>query len=668
MIRPPQPANWVPPAGLLLVGWIIWGMTYGVWWLAVPAGLLSEAYRYMQQRWTFDESDYVKIWNACMIFTLGVLSYNLLTVGLDQTFYLALKWMPALFLPFALSQFYGEQGPIPLLTVAVLGRRRRRLEEATGRDLPPQRYVHLGYPMLALILMSAGARATLLKSYSVILIGIIGIAIWNNRDRLTKRPVLAMFALLLAGGMAVVSGLTIRYYGRLLQSYSSRSNFQHIPPDPSWTHTRIGQIGQLKESHVIQWVLKSNAKTVPRYIREASYLEYGAGNWYNQTLNSFSRIEGGPTWELNTQPGDRTITLTGRTPAEVAILPMPYAVSSVANLQADAIRTNFLGAVQGVELPATIRYEVRHHADKVIDSPATPTDLTLDRFLFSSPRVLGLVDSIWQPEDLPEERLRKIVSFFNRDFYYTMYQPNRGGKGPHPGRALIRFLTESRAGHCEYYATATTMLLRHAGIPARYTVGYHVSEWDGAREAFNLRARHRHAWCQAWINGQWTVIDTTPGTWLQQEQEKQPAWQPLRDTFSRLFVAITLWQASPNGRLVTILAASLLGILLCVFLFVRIILGRRSTSGNESTQQPDWPGQDSEFFAVLAEVDRSSPPDSEDWLESFDEGLRLHQAYRFDPKGLAPKLRNRLRDVSTHCVRQLKEIQIHQKNTVNKEP
>ena len=33
---------------------------------------------------------------------------------------------------------------------------------------------------------------------------------------------------------------------------------------------------------------------------------------------------------------------------------------------------------------------------------------------------------------------------------------------------LADFLLRTRSGHCEYYATATVLLLRAAGIPARY--------------------------------------------------------------------------------------------------------------------------------------------------------------------------------------------------------
>jgi transglutaminase-like putative cysteine protease len=44
---------------------------------------------------------------------------------------------------------------------------------------------------------------------------------------------------------------------------------------------------------------------------------------------------------------------------------------------------------------------------------------------------------------------------------------------------LARFLLRTRSGHCEYFATATVLLLRQLGIPARYAVGYAVHEASG---------------------------------------------------------------------------------------------------------------------------------------------------------------------------------------------
>ena len=82
----------------------------------------------------------------------------------------------------------------------------------------------------------------------------------------------------------------------------------------------------------------------------------------------------------------------------------------------------------------------------------------------------------------------------------------------------------SRAGHCEYFATATVLALRAAGIPARYATGYAVQDWGELEKAYVVRRRHAHAWALAYVDGAWEVVDTTPASWLPLESANPPWW------------------------------------------------------------------------------------------------------------------------------------------------
>jgi DNA-3-methyladenine glycosylase II len=63
------------------------------------------------------------------------------------------------------------------------------------------------------------------------------------------------------------------------------------------------------------------------------------------------------------------------------------------------------------------------------------------------------------------------------------------------------------------------LLLRQAGIPARYVVGYSAQEFSALEKAFLVRNRHAHAWAVALVDGHWVTVDTTPATWAEQEAE-----------------------------------------------------------------------------------------------------------------------------------------------------
>lgn len=72
------------------------------------------------------------------------------------------------------------------------------------------------------------------------------------------------------------------------------------------------------------------------------------------------------------------------------------------------------------------------------------------------------------------------------------------------------FLNESRQGYCMHYATAATLLLRTAGIPARYVSGY-VADVPHTGEA-EVTDHAAHAWVEIFREGLgWMPLEVTPG-------------------------------------------------------------------------------------------------------------------------------------------------------------
>ena len=72
------------------------------------------------------------------------------------------------------------------------------------------------------------------------------------------------------------------------------------------------------------------------------------------------------------------------------------------------------------------------------------------------------------------------------------------------------FLEESATGYCVHFASAATVLLRAAGIPARYVTGYLTySAGDGIS---GVTADEAHAWVE-YLDPKlgWTVLEATPG-------------------------------------------------------------------------------------------------------------------------------------------------------------
>lgn len=82
------------------------------------------------------------------------------------------------------------------------------------------------------------------------------------------------------------------------------------------------------------------------------------------------------------------------------------------------------------------------------------------------------------------------------------------------------FLEESETGYCVHFATATTVLLRAAGIPARYVEGYMVR--CNPKTAVVVTNQDAHAWAEYYDSdaGAWRILEATPAD--SQDEEIEP--------------------------------------------------------------------------------------------------------------------------------------------------
>lgn len=71
------------------------------------------------------------------------------------------------------------------------------------------------------------------------------------------------------------------------------------------------------------------------------------------------------------------------------------------------------------------------------------------------------------------------------------------------------FIEDADEGYCVHFASTATVLLRAAGIPARYVTGYMV-EAQAGRET-TVYQKNAHAWVEYWDkNYGWQVLEVTP--------------------------------------------------------------------------------------------------------------------------------------------------------------
>ena len=104
------------------------------------------------------------------------------------------------------------------------------------------------------------------------------------------------------------------------------------------------------------------------------------------------------------------------------------------------------------------------------------------------------------------DRARAIETHLRTGYGYTLELPPARIADP-----LGNFLFVRRRGHCEYFASAMTVMLRTLGVPARLATGFESGVYNPLTGQWLMRASDAHAWVEAWLAGRgWTTFDPTP--------------------------------------------------------------------------------------------------------------------------------------------------------------
>jgi hypothetical protein len=116
------------------------------------------------------------------------------------------------------------------------------------------------------------------------------------------------------------------------------------------------------------------------------------------------------------------------------------------------------------------------------------------------------IGSPGDPDPHTYDKVSAIESWMSTHVRYTTDIPPLA-----PGAdAVTSFLFGSRRGYCEQISTATVVMLRTLGIPARETVGYVPGSYNPITDLFDVEAKDAHAWVQVWFPGYgWQNFDPT---------------------------------------------------------------------------------------------------------------------------------------------------------------
>lgn len=139
-------------------------------------------------------------------------------------------------------------------------------------------------------------------------------------------------------------------------------------------------------------------------------------------------------------------------------------------------------------------------------SSATAEDIYLT--LPQRPDYSALLDSILQDTSASTRAKAAAIADYVRSS--AVYDLNTGSMPREETDFVLWFLEDAQRGYCIHFATAAAVLLRAAGIPARYVTGFLVQ--TQAEKSVTVTQKDAHAWVE-YFDPQlhaWLILDATP--------------------------------------------------------------------------------------------------------------------------------------------------------------
>lgn len=648
------------PFGMAGAAVLFWGWQTGMLVLAVPLAIAIEAGALWRPRWSLDADGINRFADLSSLSLIAVAAWFLVTLEAPRaarTVIGTAQWLPLTLAPLALAQAWLARVPLDLSVLFVTIR--ARPDTGLRADFG---FIYT----IACVLAAATANVRDEMFYAGAAV-FAAWALWNLRSRRYNR--LIPFAMLMAASIMGYAGHQAlnRFQGALTE-WIGELIVRSANTNPFRTHTDIGQIGELKQSErVLLQVRLPPGEKVPLLLHRASYNVFSSPSWIARPVvfdalagdvaSGWSLREGGAGADADAQARRaRSVEVLEYARNGKTIASLPMGTAHIDGLPPSELRRSRLGSTNIETAGGFLRYRAWRGPDALVESPPGEIELRVP------PREAEAITAIAGELGLagidPLEAKRRIETFFAQNFRYTTWLEASSPFAPTP---LSAFLTRTRAGHCEYFASATTLLLREAGIPARYATGFSVQEKSGAD--YLVRERHAHAWARAWIGEQWVDIDTTPPQWFGIEGGNAGLWEAVSDAWAWVKFA---WGRYQTGEEDAVPRPVLIGLLVILFGWLAWRIFRQPAKrAMEGASKPGATvavnGADSEFYRIekfLAglQLGRGPAEPLREWLarigrsESLVRGaedlraiVALHYRLRFDPQPMEAAAREELR-------------------------
>lgn len=704
-----------PPRLLLGVALLYWGAVAQHPMIGLGCAFLVEARWWVDVRWKFGEKGFSRAWKLSVLLLIVWGAWLWFQGESVSGVFDLLIWLPLLFLPVLLAQQYAEEERMPLNTFSYVAKRKMQIDRIAGRAESPI-LVHVGYAFFCVIMISACLADPSILVSSIALVVLGGVALFYSSPLGRMRPVSWLSGVVAAISLALFGATGINVAWKMLHGESLGLSSGGGVGDEA--HTAIGSLADIKLSYRIRWRIAEEEPGPIRLFRTAVYNRYGHGIWTHRPAppimlrrkdySDMASVGGSDgeekQWAFRAEDLQSAHSWKGayRVRGEVdprlpTLLPMGAGVRVLKGVEVDFVSYNPLGTVRA-ENPdhSVVDFQVEYASQNLPENEGPPHP-ELDLHLPADEKAgLARINEELDLKSMPdEEKVQVLRRFYIDSFAYSLDLSEGVVSGISAKGAVTRFLEDTRIGHCEYFGSATTLLLRQVGVPARYCEGFGAQEWDQNRREWVLRGIHAHAWCRAylgghvaqrkggdgspetyWTGGRWVDVDLTPPDWLMRERQGtgSPLLANVIDWWQRFREDLLIWRTRPANRVLVTVVMSMLGILLLAYIVVRMWKHRtrRERIGRNKLGHPKAIATPLHALERSAEQVLGRRPVGESltrWLlglrallpgeqEALRTAVTLHWKARFDPLGVEDAEREQLemvcQDLREH-IRQLRK-------------
>ena len=263
-----------------------------------------------------------------------------------------------------------------------------------------------------------------------------------------------------------------------------------------------GSIEQLVQDDSLAFRVEFSGPLPPKqelYWRSHLYEEFDGRRWQVHALRKQASATRFPT----KVPTNATNLTVYRVIAEASqqrnlfALAMPVKVSEKTFITPSGLISS--------EKPISQRFSYQVESAEQLPKLVADNEKTENLYLPDhNPKTIELARQLKQQYPVIPDLISAIASRFNTQNYYYSLTPPALGKD-----AVDQFLFSTRTGFCSHYASATALILRAAGIPARVVGGYQGGEWHAEQGYLAVRQREAHAWVEYLVDDAWHRFDPT---------------------------------------------------------------------------------------------------------------------------------------------------------------